>query len=85
MTSLPDHGILDQPPVFFDATPSSLKSDAERIIAATVATWDAIVSQVQTQDATFENCIMPILQDENTRSQEQRVCECASAADYSPA
>jgi hypothetical protein len=84
MTSLPDHGLLDQPPVLFDATPSSLKNDAESIIAATVTAWDAIVSQVQTQNATFENCIMPISQDENTRSQKQRVCKCASAADSSP-
>lgn len=64
-----------QPSPLFDATPSSLKEDAEKLIAETITIWDLIVSRVQAEDATFQNTIVPIFQDENAKSEKQRVRE----------
>lgn len=70
-----DQHFASQPPPLFDATPSSLKEDAERLITNTSATWDLVVSQIPVEDATFQNTIEPIFQDDNAKSQKQRVRE----------
>ncbi|ETS76207.1 hypothetical protein PFICI_11594 [Pestalotiopsis fici W106-1] len=75
MTSLQDHSFSGQSPPFFNATCSSLQKDAERLISGTVALWDCVVSSIQVKDATFENTIIPISQNENSKSQEQRVLQ----------
>ncbi|OAQ82559.1 metallopeptidase [Purpureocillium lilacinum] len=66
------HFAIQVPPLF-DATPTSLKEDAERLIATTFATWDSVVSEIQPEHATFDNTIVPIFQDENARSAKRRV------------
>nr|A0A8J9S3C0.1 RecName: Full=Oligopeptidase PhomG; AltName: Full=Phomopsin biosynthesis cluster protein G [Diaporthe leptostromiformis]BDA39153.1 peptidase M3 [Diaporthe leptostromiformis] len=53
MDLLGDQHFAAQQPPLFDATPSSLKEDAEELIAETIAAWDSIVSQIQTENATF--------------------------------
>lgn len=75
MSSLRNQSFDAQRPLLFDSTPKMVKSDAERRIAETNATWDSIVSKVPVEEATFENTIMPIFYDENTKLQAQRVCE----------
>jgi metallopeptidase MepB len=75
MSSLRGQSFATQLPPSFDATPSSVKANAEKLIAGTIAAWDLIVSQVPIEDATFQNTIVPIFQDENAKSQTQRVCE----------
>ncbi|KAI1323212.1 hypothetical protein F5Y16DRAFT_384503 [Xylariaceae sp. FL0255] len=81
--SLPSHQhAVHQLPPIFDATATSLKEDAERIIANTVATWDAVVDLVKVEDASWENIIVPIYEDENAKSEKRRVL--TFYADVSP-
>ncbi|KAI1842107.1 hypothetical protein JX266_011640 [Neoarthrinium moseri] len=73
MNSSLDQQPAAQLPLLFDATPSLLKEDAEKLIADTIATWNSVVSRIGEEFATFQNTIDPIFQDENVKSQKQRV------------
>jgi metallopeptidase MepB len=64
-TSIP---ILPQLPPLFNATPTSLISDAQELVEDTKRVWDGIVATITTQTATWDNTIMPIIQDENQKS-----------------
>jgi hypothetical protein len=69
-----------QQPIRFDATAKSLREDAQALIGATAAAWDAVVASVKTPDeATFGNTIEPIFRDEIERSENQRALRfCAT-------
>lgn len=54
-----------QHPITFDATEESLVDDAKRQIVATKAVWDHIVATIDPKIATWDNTILPIIQDEN--------------------
>jgi len=68
-----------QPPIVFNATPTSLVEDAKALITATKQVWDTIVSIVRPTDATFDNTISHIIQDENTKSTKLRVLQFYSS------
>ncbi|KAL5083879.1 hypothetical protein Trisim1_000789 [Trichoderma cf. simile WF8] len=58
---------LPQLPPAFDATPLSLIEEAKTLIDHTRTVWDAVALNVQPNDATFENTIIPIITDENQK------------------
>ena len=62
-----------QSPIVFDATPSSLLEDTQVIIDTTNRVWDAIAANVRPEEATFENTIQPIIDDENARIAKSRL------------
>lgn len=55
-----------QPPIFFDASASSLLEGAQKLVGQTKSVWDKIVAHVQhPRNATFTNTVLPIALDEN--------------------
>lgn len=64
---------LPQLPTFFDATPETLLVDTEDIITTTRQVWDRICANISTDDATFDNVIAPIIQDENAKLVRRRI------------
>ena len=54
-----------QPPVNFYATPSSLISRAEALVAIRRELEDKIVEDVRSEDATFQNVLLPLIHLEN--------------------
>ncbi|TQV95328.1 hypothetical protein V2A60_009638 [Cordyceps javanica] len=57
-----------QPPIDFDVEPSFFASEAAELIAATGRVWDQVAA-VPLEDATFASAVLPILRDEDARSQ----------------
>ncbi|KAJ5506684.1 Neurolysin/Thimet oligopeptidase N-terminal [Penicillium expansum] len=72
MKTTTEHFVTQEPPIF-DSTPQSLRQEALKIINATTLTWNLVVAGVQIADASFENTIWPIIQDENAKFEKQRV------------
>ncbi|KAJ9143304.1 Peptidase M3A/M3B, thimet/oligopeptidase F [Pleurostoma richardsiae] len=62
-----------QSPPLFQTTPQSLRGDAQGLISSTISVWDGVVANIRPEDASFENTIWPIVQDENIRSEKQRI------------
>ena len=58
-----------QPPIAFDATPSSLVQEAQTLIDRSRTAWDGVVSSAAADlaNATFNNTIRPIIDDENAK------------------
>lgn len=54
-----------QLPPLFDATPQSILQEAIATVTNIQALWDKVVSEVIPEDATVENVILPIAQNEN--------------------
>ena len=72
MASSPDLA-APQPPPAFDATPVSLIDDAKRIIEISRKVVDEIIANINLDEATFENVILPFINDENSKSRETRI------------
>lgn len=68
-----------QPPPFLCYTPDTIKATAERLINALKDVWDR-VALVPGIDATFENAIRPLIDEENIRQTEARVIYFLSSA-----
>ncbi|KAK1756992.1 hypothetical protein QBC47DRAFT_359473 [Echria macrotheca] len=54
-----------QSPVVFDATSSSLIAEARALIFTSKTVWDNIAAGAAADEATFDNTIRPIIDDEN--------------------
>ncbi|PYI01611.1 metallopeptidase MepB [Aspergillus sclerotiicarbonarius CBS 121057] len=54
-----------QPPPLFTATPTSIIEDAKRLIDQSRKVQDQVVSTVQPENATFQNTLLPLAQEEN--------------------
>ncbi|OQD60387.1 hypothetical protein PENPOL_c024G08170 [Penicillium polonicum] len=72
MKTTTEHSVTQEPPIF-DLTPGSLKEKALKITNTTTSIWDLVVAGVQIADASFENTIWPIIQDENVKFEKQRL------------
>lgn len=59
--------VPSQPPLTFDATTGSLHDAAECQLATTKAVWDQVVATVDPRTASWDNTIVPIIQDENQK------------------
>jgi hypothetical protein len=57
-----------QPPMNFKPRPEELLAAAEERAQAANKVVEKIISNVQAEDATFENTILPLIQSENLRS-----------------
>lgn len=62
-----------QSPPVFDATPESIRNDAQSLVERTQKVWQDIVKTVKLEYAIFDNVIQPIIQDENHRSTSMRL------------
>lgn len=62
-----------QSPPFFDATPESLRNDAQNLVQRTRKVWHDIVDTIKPDFATFGNVVEPIIQDENAKSTSMRL------------
>lgn len=76
------HSKPPQPPPLISHTPDSLAATADRLIATLVRAWDQ-VALVPESDATFENAIQPLVNEENQRLTESRVVYFLSSASTS--
>jgi metallopeptidase MepB len=68
-----------QPPPFVSHTPGSIRSTAERLVATLGEVWDR-AALVSVNEATFENVIQPLVDEENQRLLESRVIYFLSSA-----
>lgn len=57
-----------QSSIDFEISPSFLPKEAAELIATTTKVWDGVAS-INLDEATFANAILPILHDEDARSQ----------------
>lgn len=71
-----------QPPPLISYTPESLAATAGRLIATLVRVWDQ-VALIPESDATFENAIQALIDEENQRLTESRVVYFLSSASTS--
>lgn len=71
-----------QPPPFIDHTPESLIATADRLTATLSKAWDH-VSLIPVTEATFENAVQPLIDEENQRLTESRVVYFLSSASTS--
>ena len=62
-----------QPPPLFTGTAQSIVSDTERLIRDSRAIQDHLVAFVKSEDATFENVMAKLAQDENEMALEVRI------------
>ncbi|KAL2061547.1 hypothetical protein VTL71DRAFT_6924 [Oculimacula yallundae] len=62
-----------QAPPLFTATASSLVSDARALCEKTRSLYDTIVANVKPEDATFENVVLPMAQDEDDVALQSRI------------
>lgn len=62
-----------QAPPLFVATATSLVDDAKNLCARTRTILDNIVANVKPEDATFENVVLPMAQDEDAVALESRI------------
>lgn len=76
------HSEPPQPPPLISHTPESLAATADRLIATLVKVWDQ-VALIPESDATFENAIQPLINEENHRLTESRVVYFLSSASTS--
>lgn len=65
--------LLPQTPPVFNATPESIRSNAEKLVQRTCEVWQKILHNTAPEKATFENVIVPIIQDENDKSTSMRI------------
>lgn len=72
MTSTSKFAVPQLPPLF-NATPTSLVLDAQKLVDGTKRVWDDIVATTTAQTATWDNTISPIIHDENHKSTALRV------------
>lgn len=68
-----------QPPPFIRHTPASLTATADRLLTTLGNVWDA-VALVPVTEATFENAVQPLIDEENQRLTESRVLYFLSSA-----
>lgn len=59
--------------LLFDATPESLLRDAKDLIQITQDIWDNVIAANTVESATFETLFVPIIQDENKKSEKIRL------------
>ncbi|KKY37098.1 putative metallopeptidase [Diaporthe ampelina] len=71
-----------QPAPFVDYTPVSLKTTANRLIDSLGKVWDQ-VALIPVSEATFENTVQPLIDEENQRLTESRVLYFLSSASTS--
>ncbi|CRL27656.1 Peptidase M3A/M3B, thimet/oligopeptidase F [Penicillium camemberti] len=72
MKTTTEHFVTQEPPIF-NSTPQLLKEEAQKITNTTTSTWNLVVAGVQIVDASFENTIWPIIQDENAKFEKKRL------------
>lgn len=77
--------LLPQSPPLFNATPESIRSDAEMLVQRTREVWQEALDSTTPQTATFENIIVPMIQDENAKSTSVRVLRFYSSTSPSKA
>lgn len=71
-----------QRPPFIDHTPESLIETAGRLISTLGKVWDRI-ALIPVSDATFENAVQPLIDEENQRLTDSRVVYFLSSASTS--
>lgn len=71
-----------QPPPFIDHTPESLIKTADRVVTTLSRVWDQ-VALIPVSEATFENAIQPLINEENQRLTESRTIYFLSSASTS--
>ncbi|KAK7698592.1 hypothetical protein SLS64_012331 [Diaporthe eres] len=76
------HSEPPQPPPFIDHTPGSLIATADRLTATLSEAWNH-VSLIPVTEATFENAIQPLINEENQRLTESRILYFLSSASTS--
>lgn len=76
------HSDPPQPPPFIDHTRESLIATADRLIASLVKVWDHL-ALIPESEATFENAIQPLINEENQRLTESRILYFLSSASTS--
>ena len=76
------HSEPPQPAPFVDYTPVSLKTTANRLIDTLDKVWDQ-VALIPVSEATFENTVQPLIDEENQRLTESRVLYFLSSASTS--
>ena len=62
-----------QAPPVFTGTPSSIIEDTKRLIDKSRGLQDKIVAEIQPDDATFEDVLLPMAQDENQMALEAHI------------
>ncbi|KAK2051212.1 metallopeptidase MepB [Colletotrichum caudatum] len=62
-----------QAPPLFSATPTSILETAERLVQHLLSVQSQIIEQVQSDDATFANVIMPLVHAENAMARESHL------------
>lgn len=76
------HSEPPQPPPSIDHTPESLTKTADRLVTTLGKVWDQVALVPETE-ATFENAIQPLIDEENQRQTESRVLYFLSSASTS--
>lgn len=76
------HSEPPQPPPFIDHTPESLTTTSGRLITTLGKVWDQVALVPETE-ATFENAIQPLIDEENQRQTESRGLYFLSSASTS--
>lgn len=76
------HSEPPQSPPFIDHTPESLVATADRLINTLAKVWDH-VALIPGSEATFENAIQPLIDEENQRLTESRTLYFLSSASTS--
>lgn len=62
-----------QAPPVFNATPESIATDTKSLIARSRALQDKLVAKLKPQEATFDNVLLPIAQDDHVVELEQGI------------
>ncbi|KAJ5320598.1 hypothetical protein N7508_000881 [Penicillium antarcticum] len=62
-----------QAPPIFTATPQSVVADAERLIKSSRDIQDKLVAEIKPENATFDNVVRPLAQDDNVMGLEAHI------------
>lgn len=76
------HSEPPQPLPFIDHTPGSLIATGDRLITTLDKVWDS-VALIPESDATFDNAVQPLIDEENQRLTESRILYFLSSASTS--
>ncbi|MCJ1359379.1 MAG: hypothetical protein MMC33_009381 [Icmadophila ericetorum] len=71
--------IPPQRPPAFEQTPSWFSETAEKLIGSSGKVWNTIVADVKPENATFDNVILPVIHNENTRLSDERILRFAES------
>src|ERR1700760_1790987 len=64
---------LLQKPVVFNGTPSTILDETRNLIDKRKKLWDSLAEDVALENVTFENFIIPILQNENDETARRQI------------